>query len=91
MNHLGKLISDTRCQAASLGTDLLKDEIHHSIHELDAAIARLYGIPPGAGNAERVFDAAGDVIATALITALYVCELTTRPAPHVIRLDLSPN
>jgi len=91
MNHLGKLISDTRCQAACLSTDLLRTEISHSIRDLDGAISRLYQVSPGARNATEVFDAAGDVIATALITALYVTELTTRPAPHVIRLDLSPN
>ena len=91
MYYLGQTISETQRHAESLGTDLLRDEIHQCLHSLDAAIARLYGIPPGAANAELVFNAAGDVIGLALMTALYLRELTTRPAPLYTRVTLSSN
>jgi hypothetical protein len=91
MNYLGQTIIETQQHAASLCTDLLRTAIHDSLHGLDTAIDRLYAIPPGAGNANEVFNAAGDVIATALMTALYVRELTIRPAPRFTRVSLSVN
>jgi hypothetical protein len=91
MNYLGQTITETQRHAASLCTDLLRTAIHDSLHSLDAAIDHLYAIPPGAGNADEVFNAAGEVIATALMTALYVRELTIRPAPRFTRVSLSAN
>ena len=91
MNYLGQTISDTQRHAESLGTDLLREEIHQCLHSLDAAIGRLYGIAPGAANAELVFHAGGDVIGIALMTALYLRELTLRPAPRFTDIRLSSN
>jgi len=91
MYYLGQTISETQRHAESLCTDLLRNEIHQCLHSLDAAIDRLYGIAPGAGNAEAVFNAAGDVIGIALMTALYLRELTIRPAPRFTRVRLSAN
>ena len=91
MNYLGQSITETQQHAQSLSTNLLREEIHQCLHSLDAAIDRLYGITPGAGNAEEVFNAAGDVIGIALMTALYLRELTIRPAPPFTRVRLSIN
>ena len=91
MNYLGQTIGETQRHAASLCTDLLRTAIEGSLDELDAAIDHLYGIAPGAENADEVFSAAGDVIAAALLTALYVRELTIRPAPRFTRVSLSAN
>jgi hypothetical protein len=93
MSHLGldHTIAETQRHAASLCTDLLRTAIHECLAAFDAAIGDLYGIPPGAENADAVFNASGDVIGIALMTALYVRELTSRPAPRFTRVSLSPN
>ena len=91
MTYLGEVVREIRRDAAALPTGELRTEIGISLDVLDAVIGHLQGIRPGAGNLEATIDATGDVISAALTVALYVRELSTRPAPRFapVRISLS--
>ena len=93
MHYLGQTISETQQHAARLDTPPLREEIHRGVDALNDSIRHLYTIPPGYENAAEAFDAAGEVIAAALMTALYLCELVQRPAPRTafVQTDFSVN
>ncbi len=91
MTYLSHLVREIRRDAAALPTGELRTEIGISIHVLEAFLDHYASIRPGAGAHEAV-EAAGDVMDAALRTALYVRELTRRPAERVVaRVHLSPN
>jgi hypothetical protein len=91
MTYLGQVVRQIRRDAAALPTDDLRTEIEISLHVLDAVIGDLHSVRPGAGNMEATIDASADVMAAALTIALYVRELTTRPARRFMPVRLSPN
>jgi hypothetical protein len=74
------MIRDIQREAAALPTDALRDEIGVSLDVQDAVIRHLLSFRPGAGTAEDLIVATGAVWFSVLTTALYVRELTTRPA-----------
>ena len=58
----------------------LRDEIEMSLDVLDATISQYHTHPPGVGHVDERISATGNVMIAALTVALYVRELTTRPA-----------
>lgn len=91
MNRLGQTITETQRHAETLRTELLRIAIRNSLEGLDEAIDQLNAITPGLTNVEEVANVAGDVIGAALMTALYVRELTLRSAPRFTWVYLSVN
>ncbi len=81
MPYLGQIVRDIQREAAALSTDALRDEIEVNLEVQDAVIRQLLSIRPGTGNATDLIVMTGAVWVSALTTALYVRELTTRPAP----------
>ena len=80
MSSLGQIIREIQHDAAALPTDALRDEIEMSLEVLDAAISLFYRIPPGGRRVDDRIIATGTVMVAVLTAALYVRELTTRPA-----------
>ncbi len=91
MKNLYQAISKIRCEVAEIPTGALRTEIQNELDVLDAAISRLQSIRPGAGNVDETIDATADVWSTALMVALYVRELTTRPVERFTQVRLSFN
>ena len=92
MTQLGRLIREIQRDAAALPTDALRTEIGVSLEVMDAAIGQFHNIRPGAGNLRELIDASSEVMLAVLTTALYVRELTSRPAEHrIARVHLSLN
>jgi hypothetical protein len=88
--NLGQLIREIQRDAAALSTDALRDEIEINLEVQDAAIDQYFAIRPGHGTVEDLIIANSAAMVSVLITALYVRELTTRPAeltPVVISLN----
>lgn len=80
MSSLGQIIRVIQLDAAALPTDQLRDEIETSLEVLDAVISQFYRIGPGVRHVDERISATGDVMIATLTVALYVRELTTRPA-----------
>jgi hypothetical protein len=92
MTNLGQIIREIQRDAAALPTGALRTEIQISLDVLDVVIAHFYSIRPGAGNLPELIGATSDVMIAVLTTALYVRELTTRPAPRAVaRVRFSRN
>ncbi len=91
MNQLSHLLAEIQRDAADLPTGKLRTEIEVSLDVLTAFIDQFQNIWPGAVSLEEMIGATGDVITAALVTALYVRELTTRPADRFARVRLSFN
>jgi hypothetical protein len=92
MTNLGQIIREMQRDAAALSTDQLRTEIQISLDVLDAVIAHFYSIRPSAGNLPELISATTDVMIAVLTTALYVRELTTRPARRTVaRVSFSRN
>jgi hypothetical protein len=77
---LGQIIREIQQTAAALSTDALRHEIEMSLDVQDAAIDLYFTIPPGGRTVEDLIIANSTVMVSALTTALYIRELTTRPA-----------
>lgn len=85
-------ISQGKRDAASLTTGELKDAIKIDIEILDVAIGQLALIcqesPLSAADADLEYDQARDlVLVTALMAALYVRELVSRPAQPSVHVQ----
>ena len=91
MTQLGQLLGLIQQDAADLPTGELRNEIQVSLDVLTMFIDHFQNIQPGAGSLEEMISATGDVVTAALVTALYVRELTKRPAPAFARIRLSSN
>ena len=79
MPTLGQLIREIQREAAALPTDTLREEVEINLDVQDAAIDQYFAIRPGHGTVEDLIIANSTVMVSALTTALYVRELTTRP------------
>lgn len=91
MTYLGQVVREIRRDAAALPTGELKTEIEINLMVLDTVLDHLQTIRPGAGNLEATINATSDVMSAALTVALYVRELTTRPARRFASVRISPN
>lgn len=91
MNQLCYLLREIQRDAEDLPTGQLRNEIHVSLDVLSAFIDSFQTMRPEAASLEELISATGDVVTAALITALYVRELTKRPAPRFARVRLSSN
>ena len=91
MPTLGQLIKQIQREAAALPTDELRREIEINLDVQDAAICQYQTIPPGGRTADDLIVATGTVIVSVLTTAIYVRELTTRPAPRRFMVASNPN
>ena len=80
MSSLGQIIRAIQHDAAALPTGELRDEIEVSLGVLDATISQFHRVRPGIRGVDERITATGDVMIAALTVALYVRELTTRPA-----------
>jgi hypothetical protein len=79
---LGQIIREIQHEAAALPTDALRHEIEMNLEVQDAAIDLYYSTPPGRRTVEDLIIANSTVMVSVLTTALYVRELTTRPAVY---------
>src|SRR5262249_40649588 len=79
---LGQLIREIQHTAAALPTDALRHEIEMNLEVHDAAIDLYNTSPPGGRTVEDLIIANSTVMVSVLTTALYVRELTTRPAVY---------
>jgi hypothetical protein len=84
MADLGQIIREIQRDAAALPTVALREEIEINLDVQDAAIRQFYGIRPRAGTTDDLIVATSTVMISVLTTALYVAELTTRPAAVTI-------
>jgi hypothetical protein len=84
MADLGQIIREIQRDAAALPTAALREEIEINLDVQDAAIRQFYRIRPRAGNTDDLIVATSTVMISVLTTALYVAELTTRPAAVTI-------
>ena len=80
MSSLGQIIRVIQRDAAALPTTELRDEIEISLGVLDATISQFYRIRPGIRHVDERISATSNVMIATLTVALYVRELTTRPA-----------
>ena len=90
MPTLGQIIREIQQTAAALPTDALRHEIELNLEVQDAAIDLYTAISPGRRTVEELIIANSTVMVSVLTTALYVRELTTRPAVHSA-VVISPN
>ena len=88
---LGQIIREIQHAAAALPTDALRHEIEMSLEVQDAAIDLYYTMPPGGRTVEDLIIANSTVMVSVLTTALYVRELTTRPAVTSVAVVITPN
>jgi hypothetical protein len=91
VTNLGQVIREIQREAATLPTGALRTEIEVSLDVLDVVVNHLHSFRPGAGTVEELISATSDVMDAVLTIALYVRELTTRPAPRFapVRISLS--
>ena len=80
MSSLGQIIRVIQRDAAALPTSELRDEIEVSLGVLDATISQFHRIRPGIRHVDERISATGNVMIATLTVALYVKELTARPA-----------
>jgi hypothetical protein len=80
VSSLGQIIRAIQQDAAALPTGELRDEIEISLGVLDATISQFHRARPGIRGVDERITATGNVMVATLTVALYVKELTTRPA-----------
>ena len=80
VSSLGQIIRAIQHDAAALPTSELRDEIEISLEVLDATISQFHRARPGIRGVDERITATGNVMIATLTVALYVKELTTRPA-----------
>ena len=80
MSSLGQIIRVIQRDAAALPTGQLRDEIEMSLGVLDVTISQFHSIRPGVRHIDERISATGNVMIATLTVALYVRELTSRPA-----------
>ncbi|MGI8447655.1 MAG: hypothetical protein ACR2MP_10860 [Streptosporangiaceae bacterium] len=80
MKEMMALLSMIQEDAAALSTGDLRAEIQVHVELFSKYIEEFQNLQPGAGSAEELISATDTLLVGALATALYVRELTTRPA-----------
>ena len=80
MNEMLALLSMIQEDAAALATGDLRAEIQVQVDVFSKYIEEFQNLQPGAVGAEEMISATDSLIVGALATALFVRELTTRPA-----------
>ena len=91
VSSLGQIIRAIQHDAAALPTSELRDEIEISLGVLDATISQFYRARPGIWGVDERITATGNVMVATLTVALYVRELTTRPADVTAAVTSSLN
>ena len=91
MSSLGQIIRAIQHDAAALTTGELRDEIEISLGVLDATISQFHRARPGIRGVDERITATGNVMIATLTVALYVKELTTRPADVTAAVTSSLN
>ena len=91
MSSLGQIIRAIQHDAAALPTSELRDEIEISLEVLDATISQFHRARPGIRGVDERITATGNVMVATLTVALYVRELTTRPADVTAAVTSSLN
>ena len=91
MSSLGQIIRVIQRDAAALPTTELRDEIEISLGVLDATISQFHHARPGIRGVDERITATGNVMVATLTVALYVRELTTRPADVTAAVTSSLN
>ena len=90
MTPLSRVITEIQREAAEVPTHDLRADIEVGLEVLDAAIAQLHALRPGADVIELI-SANAEVLETAFTIALYVRELGKRPADIIPPVPLSSN
>jgi hypothetical protein len=91
MSNLGPTVRDYQHAAAALSQDSLRTGIECHLEVLDEVIGALSSIDPQTGDPSELWCASWDVILEALLIAVYVRELTTRPVRPFAWVRLSSN
>jgi hypothetical protein len=91
VSSLGQIIRVIQRDAAALPTGELRDEIEISLEVLDATISQFHRARPGIRGVDERITATGNVMVATLTVALYVRELTTRPADVTAAVTSSLN
>src|SRR6266567_5879340 len=91
VSSLGQIIRVIQRDAAALPTTELRDEIEISLEVLDATISQFHRARPGIRGVDERITATGNVMVATLTVALYVRELTTRPADVTAAVTSSLN
>jgi hypothetical protein len=91
VSSLGQIIRAIQHDAEALPTSELRDEIEISLGVLEATISQLHRARPGIRGVDERITATGNVMVATLTVALYVRELTTRPADVTAAVTSSLN
>jgi hypothetical protein len=91
MSQLCQVVGDIQQEAAAVPTSELGAHIRASLEILTEYIGQLQNPEHSATSPEETSSAENDVLYAALFTALYLQELTTRPARRYAKVRLSFN
>jgi hypothetical protein len=91
MEKFGRFMDEMRQEAAALPTRQLRAEIQVSLDVLEESMGRFQKIQSGTSCREEMTAAIDVMLCAALVTSLYVRELTTRPPERFLRVRLSHN
>jgi hypothetical protein len=80
VNEMMQLLSMIQEDAAALATGDLRAEIQVHLDVFAKYLEEFQNLQPGAVSAEKLISATDSLLVGALATALFVRELTTRPA-----------
>ena len=80
MNDLSQLVDEIQRDAAAMPTGELKAQLQVHVELLSEYADSVQNMPPDAASTEEMISATDCLFLSALFTALYVRELTTRPA-----------
>ena len=79
MNDLSQLLGQIKRDAAALSTGELRAQIQVHVELLSEYADGVQNMPPDAESTEEMISVTDCLFLSALFTALYVRELTTRP------------
>jgi hypothetical protein len=92
VNQLSRLLGQIQRDAAALPTGELKAQLQVHVELLSEYADSVLNMTPDAESNEEMISATDHLFLSALFTALYVRELTTRPVErHFARVRLSFN
>ena len=92
MNDLRQLLDEIRRDAAAMSTGELKAQLQVHVELLSEYADSVQNLPPAAARTEEMISVTDCLFLSALFTALYVRELTTRPIERQFaQVDISFN